>query len=106
MLVSVLVKIKFGHAQISVAKIGILMSRHNGMLRYIKNRYTEINEGRNKKTKENDSNKESKRSKTNNERQSHQSRKGIDKWQEELDSLKSDVCQIKEYIKAIMANKE
>ena len=63
------------------------------------NRYTEINEGRNKKTKENDNNEESKRNKTNKERQNHQSRKGTDKWQEEMDILKSDVSQIKEYIK-------
>ena len=55
------------------------------------NRYTEINEGRNKKTKENDNNEESKRNKTNKERQNHQSRKGIDKWQEEMDILKSAV---------------
>ena len=55
------------------------------------NRYTEINEDRNKKTKENNNNEESKRNKTNKERQNHQSRKGIDKWQEEMDILKSDV---------------
>ena len=55
------------------------------------NRYTEINEGRNKKT--------SKRSKTNKERQDYQSRKGIDKWQEEMDVLKSDVSQIKNTLK-------
>ena len=33
-------------------------------------------------------------------------KKGIDKWQEEMDILKSDVSQIKEYIKTIMDNKE
>ena len=59
------------------------------------NRYTEINEGRNKKTKENDNNEESKRNKTNKERQNHQSRKGIDKSQGEMDILKSDVSQVK-----------
>ena len=47
-----------------------------------------------------------KRIKINNERQNHQSRKGIDKWQEEMDILKPDVSQIKEYIKTIMDNKE
>ena len=55
------------------------------------NRYTEISEGRNKKT--------SKRSKTNTERQYYQSRKGIDKWEEEKDILKSDVNQIKNTFK-------
>ena len=70
------------------------------------NRYTEINEGRNKKTKENDNSEESKRNKTNKEKQNHQSRKGVDKWQEEMDNLKFDISQIKEYIKAIMDNKE
>ena len=70
------------------------------------NRYTEINDGRKKKTKENGNNEESKRNKTHKERQNHQSRKGIDKWQEEMDILKSDVNQIKEYIKTIMDNKE
>ena len=48
----------------------------------------------------------SKRIKINNESQNHQSRKGIDKWQEEMDILKPDVSQIKEYIKTIMDNKE
>ena len=59
-----------------------------------------------KKTKENENNEESKRNKTHKERQNHQSRKGIDKWQEEMDILKSVVNQIKEYIKTIMDNKE
>ena len=70
------------------------------------NRYTEINEGRKKKANENHSNEESERNKTNSERQNQKSRKGIDKWQEEMDILKSDVSQIKEYIKTIMDNKE
>ena len=60
------------------------------------NRYKEINE--------NKSSGESKRNKTN-ERENHQSRKGIDKWQEEMDILKSDISQIKEYIKIIKDNK-
>ena len=33
-------------------------------------------------------------------------RKGIDKWQEEMDILKSDISQIKEYIKTMKNNKE
>ena len=70
------------------------------------NRYTEINEGRKKKANENHNNEESERNKTNSERQNQKSRKGIDKWQEEMDILKSDVSQIKEYIKTIMDNKE
>ena len=59
-----------------------------------------------KKTKENDNSEESKRNKTNKEKQNHQSRKGVDKWQEEMDNLKFDISQIKEYIKAIMDNKK
>ena len=68
------------------------------------NRYKEINEDINKNTNENKSSGESKRNKTN-ERENHQSRKGIDKWQEEMDILKSDISQIKEYIKIIKDNK-
>ena len=67
------------------------------------NKYTEINEGRKKKANENNNNEESERKKTNSE---WQNQKGIDKWQEEMDILKSDVSQIKEYIKTIMDNKE
>ena len=70
------------------------------------NRYKEINEDRKKKTNENNNNGKSKRTKTNNERENHQSRKGIYKWQKEMDILKSDISQIKEYIKTIKDNKE
>ena len=47
------------------------------------------------KRQENDNNEESKRNKTNKEKQNHQSRKGIDKSQGEMDILKSDVSQVK-----------
>ena len=67
------------------------------------NKYTETNEGRKKKANENNNNEESERNETNIKRQN---KKGIGKWQEEMDILKSDVCQIKEYIKTIMDNKE
>ena len=70
------------------------------------NRYTKINKGRKKRANENHNNEESERNKTNSERQNQKSRKGLDKWQEEMDILKSDVSQIKEYIKTIMDNKE
>ena len=70
------------------------------------NRYTEINESRKKKPNENHNNELSERNKTNSERQNQKIRKGLDKWQEEMDILKSDVDQIKEYIKTIMVNKE
>ena len=58
------------------------------------------------KTKKDSNNGESKRNETNNERQNHQSRQGIDKWQEEMNILKSDINQIKEYIKPIIDNKK
>ena len=70
------------------------------------NRYTEINEGRKKKANENHNNEESERNKTNSERQNQKSRKGIDEWLEEMNILKSDVSQVKEYIKTAMDNKE
>ena len=68
------------------------------------NRYKEINEDRNKKINENN-NGESKRNKANNERKNHQIRKRIDKWQEKMDVLKSDISLIKEYIKITKNNK-
>ena len=70
------------------------------------NRYTEINEGRQKKANKNHNNEESERNKTNSESQNQKSRKGLDKWQEDMDILKSDVGLIKEYIKTIMNSKE
>lgn len=70
------------------------------------NKYIELNKGRIKKTKENNNNGEGKRNETNNERQNHQSRKGTDKWPDEMDILKSGVSQIKNYIKTVMDNKE
>ena len=48
-----------------------------------------------KKTKENNNNAESTSNETYNERQNHQSKKGIDKWKEEMDILKCDISQIK-----------
>ena len=70
------------------------------------NRDTEINEGRKKKANKNHNNEEGERNKTNSESQNQKSRKELDRWQEEMDILKSDVGQIKEYIKTIMNNKE
>ena len=70
------------------------------------NRYIVLNKGRTKKTKENNDNGEGKRNETNNERQNHQSRKGIDKWPEEMDILKSGVSQIKNYTQTVLDNKE
>ena len=40
---------------------------------------------------------EKKRNEINNEGENRQSGKGIDKWQEEMDILKSDISLIKKY---------
>ena len=58
-----------------------------------------------KRTKENNNTEENKRNETNNERQNQQSSKGIDIRQEEMDILKSDVSQIKKYIKTLVNKK-
>ena len=70
------------------------------------NRYAEINEGRNKRQRKMTIIKKVKEIKQIRKDKIIKSRKRIDKWQKEIDNLKPDISQIKEYTKTIMDNKE
>ena len=70
------------------------------------NRYAEINEGRNKRQRKMTIIKKVKEIKQIRKDKIIKSRKRIDKWQKEIDNLKPDKSQIKEYTKTIMDNKE